>query len=773
MMKWIKFVIYSLLLVLLLLIGCALLPKPSLLQNISFSKAVYDENHHLLRLTLSADQKYRLFTPLNKVSPLAIKATLLQEDHCFEWHLGVNPVSLLKAAWKTYAIKKRRIGGSTITMQVVRMRFHINSRTVAGKSWQILRALELECLYSKNQILEAYFNLASYGENIEGIGAASLIYFNKSAERLNLSEALTLAIIPQNPLHKSFISSNLANVKMSRNQLFLQWLKRYPTDGNQAAFMALPLQSRLNLPCLAPHFVVNTLERANTQQQFSIVTTLNLQLQTILEATIARYIQQKSSMGIRNVAAMLVDVRNMEVKALVGSGGFFNASILGQINGTHIKRSPGSTLKPFIYALAFDQGLIHPYSILKDAPTDFGAYSPDNFDYDFMGPIKAKDALILSRNIPAIYLTSQLSHPDLYEFMQEANITHLKSEEHYGLSLTLGGAEVSMQELVGLYATLANGGLWKPLRYVVFDPISRGTRLLSPEACFLTLDILKDANRPAPFLNIADSRRAPVFWKTGTSSRYRDAWTIGIFGPYVLAVWVGDFNNKGNTPFIGKDIAAPLFFAINDAIETQVGPLSTLLLDPKKLHLAHVDVCEASGAFPTSFCPHVVKTWFIPGISPIKTDTVFREVMIDHKTGLRACKFDPLNTFSVYEFWPTDLLKIFQQAGLQPSSPPPFDVGCNLGNNSLAVKGNAPKIISPHKKLIYAISVTKHSTIPFIAIGDGDVKNFYWFVDQAYIGKSSPTHPLLWLAKPGDYVVRVADDYGRSDAIKVKVENAI
>lgn len=197
-----------------------------------------------------------------------------------------------------------------------------------------------------------------------------------------------------------------------------------------------------------------------------------------------------------NVAVLLVDRRTMEVKALVGSGNFFSEDIRGQINGTLAKRSPGSSLKPFIYALAIDQGLIHPHTVLKDAPAQFGAYDPENFDRDFVGPIKAKDALTLSRNIPAIGLMNQLKDPDFYDFLVAAHVRGLKPKQHYGLSLALGGAEVTMQELVSLYAMLANQGIWRPLRMEAKQPQVAGEPLLSPEAAFLTLDILRTRRVP-------------------------------------------------------------------------------------------------------------------------------------------------------------------------------------------------------------------------------------------------------------------------------------
>jgi penicillin-binding protein 1C len=742
-----------------------LAPKPPLLSGLSFSTAVYDDQQHLLRLTLSEDDKYRLFTPLSQISPQLREATLLQEDQYFYWHYGLNPLAMLKAGWQTYLVKSRRIGASTITMQLARIRYGINSKKISGKFWQIIRALQLELHYSKDQILEAYLNLAPYGSNIEGVGAASLIYFTKPINKISLPEALTLSVIPQNPSQRTPSNKNLKDI---RDKLFLRWLTLHPEDTKIKASINLPLvmQTRHSLPFIAPHFV-NALLNKNDRQGQEITSTLDARLQAILKRISANYLARKKGIGVYNVSILLVDSRDMSVKALIGSADFFNRAISGQIDGSDIKRSPGSTLKPFIYGLALDQGLIHPNTVLKDVPHSFGSYNPENFDYDFMGPIKAKDALVLSRNIPAIYLANQLTKPNLHQLLEKAEISHLKPESYYGLALNLGAAELTMKELTSLYAILANDGLWYPLRSLKDEPLLPGKRLLSREASFLVLDMLKATPRPE-----ANSSQTEVSWKTGTSSGYRDAWSVGLFGPYVLTVWFGNFDNKANPAFIGKNLAAPLFFELIDAIRHERGPLPLLEKRPESMHLARVEVCKASGMLPTRYCQDKDLTWFIPGKSPIKTDTIYREVAIDKKTGLRSCHFNENTVFEVYEFWPTDLLKIFKKAGIQRRSPPLFEPDCQLTGNPI---GLSPQITSPQTDLSYILSAnSKQKTeIPLSAVTDADVRAIYWFINESYLAKTAADQPFLWQAKPGKFIVRVVDDHGRSDArdIRIRVES--
>lgn len=764
MKKIIKYII--IILVALFVSGYLLLffsPMPELLDRTSFSRAVYDEHHHLLRLTLSKDDKYRLFTPLAKMSNQLIEATLLQEDQFFHWHFGLNPWAMTKAMWQTYAVQSRRVGASTITMQVARLRYGINSKKVSGKLLQIIRALQIEIHYTKDEILEAYLNLAPYGGNIEGVGAASLIYFNNPADKLTLPEALTLSIIPQNPGKRT---PDNADLKKIRDHLYTRWLVKHPEDANKKATFSLPLvmQNSHNLPFYAPHFVNMVLNDSSLHQQ-DIVTNLDSRMQLIINRITRNYLERKKSLGVYNAAVLLIDTRDMGVKSLVGSADFFNKNISGQINGVETKRSPGSALKPFIYGLALDQGLIHPNTVLKDVPRSFNGYNPENFDYDFMGPIKAKDALVLSRNIPAIDLSSQLTNPTLHQLLEQAQVSHLRSETYYGLSLNLGGVELTMRELVSLYAMLANDGVWYPVRLYQNEPKAKGVRLLSPEASFLVLDMLN--NTPGNNLSTQGGGRFPVSWKTGTSSGYRDAWSVGVFGPYVLAVWIGNFDNKANPAFVGKDIAAPLFFELIDAIRHERGPILALEQHPELMNLQKVEVCKASGMLPTRYCTDTEWTWFIPGKSPIKTDTIFREVAINNRTGLRTCHIDDHTRFEVFEFWPSDLLRIFRKAGIQRHTPPFFEADCTLSGNA----GLNPQIISPQAGISYIVHAnsTSNDKIPLSVVTDAGIEYVYWFINETFIAKTRSDQAFLWHAKPGRYVIRVVDEHGLSDARDIHI----
>ena len=368
--------------------GYRFCPKPALDDYYPRSRAFFDNHGRLLRLGLAQDDRYRLYCPLDRISPRLVEATILYEDKDFFRHPGVDVAALCRAFWTTYIARTRRVGASTITMQVARLRWRIRTDTLTGKLWQILRALQLTRYYAKNQILEAYLNLAPYGGNIEGIQAASLVYFNKSADQLTLPEALTLAVVPQNPARRNpATQKGFHNLLAARESLFDHWLQNHPKDRQHGAFFELPLVVRHvdELPFEAPHFVNHIDSSGFHLNSGAIHTTLDLVQQHAMESLIRATISRRAGEGITNAAALALDTRTMAVTAMVGSANFFNNGIQGQVNGTNAKRSPGSALKPFVYGLALDQGLIHPTSLMKDSPRRYGGFTPENFDQRFLG----------------------------------------------------------------------------------------------------------------------------------------------------------------------------------------------------------------------------------------------------------------------------------------------------------------------------------------------------------------------------------------------------
>ncbi len=741
-------------------------PHPPLSQFAPSSHAIYSADGELLRLTLALDDQYRLWTPLEQIPPALIDAVKMQEDRWFAFHPGFNPVSLLRGATRTYWHDNRQ-GGSTLTMQLARLMYSLNTRTPTGKLKQVAAAVWLEARYSKHDLLEAYLNLAPYGGNVQGVGAASLIYFGKTPAQLTLPETLALAVIPQQPNVRAGKFSRSSSLDAARMRLFKRWQKKYPVSEAdvQLASLPLPMRAATDLPFLAPHFT--DLVVARTDLAARVTTTLDHSLQRLLERQLQQYLAQRAERGIHNAVAMLLDTRDMSVKAWVGSANYFSTSIDGQVNGVLAKRSPGSTLKPFIYGLALDQGLLHPLTMLKDAPVAFGPFSPENFDGRFVGPITAQDALVRSRNIPAVWVAAQLKHPGLYQFLKSAGVAQMQSEEHYGLSLVLGGGEVTMEELVSLYAMLSNRGELKPIRYLTSDEEKSGPRLLSEEASFIVVDMLRHNARPDTDLNFSPNQRLPIAWKTGTSWGFRDAWTVGAVGRYVLAVWVGNFDGSGNPAFVGIDTAAPLFFHIADAM-VLVRPELARNDDAKPpLGATRVDVCAASGDLPNAYCPRTESTWYIPGKSPINVSTLHRPVQFDLASGQPTCapNKNGATRTEVFEFWSSDMLRLFREAGMPRRVPPKQN--CGAGQF-----GDAPQFMSPLRDVVYTLRDSRPTeNIALQATASGGVKDLYWFAGNSFIGRNAAQKAYAWRPpQSGWYALRVVDDRGLSAERDVRVE---
>jgi len=752
--------------VMLILVGLRLIPAEPLSASVPLSHLIRAADGSILRLTLARDGQYRLWTPLAQMANTTVAAILLKEDRYFSWHPGVNPLSLIRAALVTYGRDERQ-GGSTLTMQLARRLHHLNTRDIPGKIKQIGLALWLEARYSKRALLEAYCNFAPMGGNIEGVGAAARISFAKEAGQLTLAESLALAVMPQNPAKRADFD---AEQQQARRRLAMAWRQRYPREAAVTALLDQDLlgRERARLPFLAPHLTDSLLRDPGGESV--IDTTLDPRLQGLVERLLVQYISEGSRHSLSNGAVLLVDRRDMSVKALAGSADFFNAAIQGQVNGALAKRSPGSTLKPFLYGLALDQGVIHPLSILRDAPTAFGPFQPENFDGRFVGPIPARDALIRSRNVPAVWLANQLHSPNLYDFLRTAGVARLRPEAQYGLALVLGGGELTMEELVGLYAMLANRGQMQPLRYRQRDPQTEGVRLLSPEAAFLVRDML--ASNPRPDNRPKSPGTWRIAWKTGTSWGFRDAWTLGLVGDYVLAVWIGNFDGHPNPALIGAKAAAPLFFRIADALELTLANEKPMPEQPPQ-GLVRVEVCSASGDLPNRWCPHIAATWFIPGTSPIRVSTLHRPVTVDIDSGLAACPpFDPDRTrLEVFEFWPSDVQRLFREAGLPRRLPPQSAPGCTETSKPAPVD-DPPRLHSPLAGVVYTLRLSRpEENIGLAAAIAAGSERMYWFIGNRYLGNSTREETLPWRpAHSGRYELSVVDDQGRETGRSLEVE---
>jgi penicillin-binding protein 1C len=518
------------------------------------STTIIDRNGKLLRAYAMADGRWRLPVDARTgVDPGYLKLLLAYEDRRFSSHSGVDPLALGRAALQLVMRGHIVSGGSTITMQLARLMEPRRERSIYAKLRQMVRAFELERQLGKNEILDLYLALAPFGGNLEGIRAASIGYFSKEPKRLSLAEQALLVALPQSPETRR-LDRYPETARIARDRVLDRMMEEgvvSPDDAVQAKAVAVP-RLRKPMPILAPHSADQAV--ANVKDTPVIALTLDSSLQKVLEA-LAR--DRALALGPEiSVAIVAVDNASGDVLAHVGSPDYFDERRAGQVDMTRAVRSPGSTLKPFIYGLAFEDGFVHPESLIDDRPTRFGSYAPENFDMTFQGTVPVRKALQLSLNVPAIELLDRVGASRLSSRLKQAggNLV-LPKDEVPGLAMGLGGVGVTLQDLVQLYSGIARLGSVKPLREIMWkDDVREPLRLMDQVAAWQVGNVLIGTPPPE---NAAHNR---IAFKTGTSYGYRDAWSVGFDGRMTIGVWVGRPDGAPVPGLVGRTAAAPILF---------------------------------------------------------------------------------------------------------------------------------------------------------------------------------------------------------------------
>ncbi len=518
------------------------------------STTIVDRNGKLLRAYAMADGRWRLpVDAKTAVDPGYLKLLLAYEDRRFYAHAGIDPLALGRAAFQLVARGHIVSGGSTITMQLARLMEPRRERSVYAKLRQMVRAIELERKLSKDEILDLYLALAPFGGNLEGVRAASIAYFGKEPKRLSLAEAALLVALPQSPETRRLDRYPEA-ARAARDRVLDRMVENSIVsreDAAQAKAVTVP-KLRKPMPILAPHSSDSAI--AVLKDAPVIRLTLDSSLQKVLEA-LAR--DRALALGPNiSVALIAVDNESGDVLARVGSADYFDERRAGQVDMTRAVRSPGSTLKPFIYGLAFEDGFVHPESLIDDRPIRFGSYAPENFDMTFQGTVPVRKALQLSLNVPAIALLDRVGASRLSSRLKQAGTNLiLPKDEAPGLAMGLGGVGVTLQDLAQLYAGLARLGSTKPLREIVDAKGDRDPmRLMDQAAAWQVGNVLIGTPPPE---NGAHNR---IAFKTGTSYGYRDAWSVGFDGKMTIGVWVGRPDGAPVPGLVGRTAAAPILF---------------------------------------------------------------------------------------------------------------------------------------------------------------------------------------------------------------------
>lgn len=547
----------------------ALGPAP-LGTNLEYSHVVLDHEGRLLRAYATSAGRWRLPTAAGDVDPRFLRLLFAYEDKRFYEHWGVDPFSMLRAAFQFVTSGHIVSGGSTITMQVARLLEPREHRSLGAKLRQIIRAIELEHALGKDEILGLYLTLAPYGGNLEGTRAAALAYFGKEPRKLSLAEAALLVALPQSPeLRRPDRYPEAARAARDRVLDRIALAGVAPADEiSRARTQPVPL-ARIQLPMLAPHAAdqVVTLEPDQRVHRLTIDLGLQKSLQELA------YERARSLGPEISIAIIAVDNASGEVRARIGSADYSDARRAGQVDMTQALRSPGSTLKPFIYGLGFEDGLIHPETLIDDKPTRYGSYAPENFDLTFQGTVTVRRALQLSLNVPAIAVLGKVGVNRLSARLSQAGaVLVLPKDEAPGLAMGLGGVGVRLSDLVMLYTGLARQGSAVSLIERENSPRQATRRLLDAAAAWYVGNILIGAPPPE---NASPGR---IAFKTGTSYGYRDAWAIGFDGRMTVGVWVGRPDGAPVPGLVGRASAAPILF---DAFARSGLTLSPLSRPPK------------------------------------------------------------------------------------------------------------------------------------------------------------------------------------------------
>ncbi len=763
----------------------ALFPFPIGLLHREPATIVADREAKPLAFFLPPDEKWRLPVRYRDLPPGLVRALISSEDRWFYFHPGVNPLAVARAALANLRAGRVVSGASTLPMQVARL-VEPKERTLWAKVREAFRALQLEWHFSRPELIELYVNLAPYGGNLEGIGAASHFYFGKRPAQLSLGEIALLTALPRAP-NRFDPTRNTDAAEAARRSVVLALRSRgsiTEPEARDALRQPLPSEKRPP-PFAAPHFaryVADNFTAAGDGRRIERVlrTTIDGRLQRIAEQVVERRVPDLRSAGIGNAAVVVIENHGRALRAMIGSADFFDTERQGQVNGALAPRSPGSTLKPFLYGVALDDGTLVPDSYVLDVPTDFSGYVAENFDGTYRGRVSVREALTQSLNSPAVRVLSQVGVDRFLKLLKTGGLTSLdRPASAYGLPLVLGAGEVRLLDLTNLYATLAEDGLHRPVEILEREDdrstAPRGERLLSRETAFLVSEMLTGIERP-DLPHAWDLTRADpeVAWKTGTSYGHRDAWAVGFTARYTIGVWVGNFDGAPSKGISGSRHAAPLFFDLVRAVESG-GPAVALARD-QDIIIGRMEVCALSHERAGPDCPERVWVDYLRGRSRLPMCTYHRRVFVDARTGELLsgnCLASHPHRAEILEIFPAELVAFWRGQGQSVSRVPSPSATC-LGATPIG----PPQVVSPDPSTPYRLrrdAPAEYQKIALVARADGSAearpRSLFWYQDGRLVARSAPGVALFLPLVPGEHRLVVVDEAGQSDSVSYKVES--
>ncbi len=744
------------------------LPR-DLFRDTCYSHVMRDRNGSLLGATIADDGQWR-FPPSDSVPEKFADAITGFEDKWFRVHPGVNPVSLVKAAWRNVREGEVVSGGSTITMQVIRLSRQ-KERTVRQKIIECILATRLELRCSKDEIMALYAAHAPFGGNVVGLEAAAWRYFGKPSSELSWGEAATLAVLPNSPamIHPG---KNRSLLKQKRDRLLTRLADMGKIDAVTLELsLSEPLPDKpLPLPQHAPHLMSAKCSR----------TTIDISLQKRAEAILERWHPTFSRKGIHDLAAVIIDVQSGNVLAYCGNTGYGSGREGCCVDILQSPRSTGSILKPFLYCAALQDGQILPRTLLPDIPVNINGFSPQNYDMQFYGAVPAAEALSRSLNVPAVHLLRSYGVPRFKELLENAGMTTLdRQAEEYGLSLILGGAEGRLYEITAIYARLASFLQYGHVPEISFcqdasaaDADSKALHepardssfpFGDPDAIWWTFDALKEVNRPdeMDWRQISSIRK--IAWKTGTSYGFRDAWAIGVTPEYAIGVWAGNADGEGVPGLSGATAAGPVMFDLFNMM-----PATGWFREPVYGEYVEAEVCSLSGHLKGQYCD-TADTLYLPKNSLrsipcpyhlpayVSADGSCRTSASD--AGARQC--------SIFHLPPA--MEWYYRRH-HPEYVPllPGGSGTAYGNASVPMEFIYPESGSTIT-IPLQLSGRRKGIVCSLAHSD-DNATVYWHLDNSYIGETRYLHQMTLSPAPGDHIITVTDSEGNTLSTRITVK---
>ncbi|RHE81307.1 penicillin-binding protein 1C [Bacteroides intestinalis] len=736
---------------------------PRQLFHVPYSTVVTDRNGELLGARIASDGQWR-FPPRN-TTPEKIKQCLITfEDRHFYHHWGVNPVSTGRAAYQNLKNKRIVSGGSTLTMQTIRLARN-KSRTFGEKFIEMILATRLEFRASKEKILSMYVSHAPFGGNVVGLDAAAWRYFGHSAEELSWAEAAMLAVLPNAPamIHLSKSRQSLLN---KRNRLLKQLYGRKIIDSSTYELaISEPLPDEPHpLPQIAPHLVSRFYQERNGKYS---VSTIDRGIQTQIENAAERWSNEFNRSDIRNLAILVIDIQTNQVVAYCGNVNFKRKQSGNQVDVIQAPRSTGSILKPFLYYAMLQEGSLLPHTLLPDIPININGFTPQNFSLQFEGAVPASEALARSLNIPAVTMLQKYGAPKFHTFLRQIGLKTInRPASHYGLSLILGGAEATLWDVTNTYAYMGRSLLQLPqteCSLLLSDSenseavtSAKTTDIFQPGAVWQTFNALTEVNRPEEIDWKSIPSMHPIAWKTGTSHGFRDAWAVGVTPHYAIGVWVGNATGEGKPGLVGARTAGPVLFDIFSLL-----PPTQWFKRPGNVFVK-TEVCRKSGHLKGRFCEETDTLLILP--AGLKTEACPYHHLVTlsadetHRIYENCANLEPTiqkSWFTLPPVWEW----YYKQHHPEYSPLPPFKPGC--GEDAL----QPMQFIYPpmNARIVLPKQMDGSPGYMTAELAHGNpATTIFWHLDNTYLTQTQDFHKISLQPTPGKHSLTAVDSAGNT-----------